>query len=238
MGLDGVELIMAVEESFGIQIADEEAGALLTVGDLHNLVLAKLHGQSPDRCLTSVAFYRLRRAFMDGLRVNRRDISPGSLLGRIIPREGRRQQWERVNSALHLKMPELERPRWVWLCLSVFALALSAALTPAMYAMSRRYTPNTDLLVLVVLAGFVFFVSLGFRLSRPLANAFPSGIETAGDLAREVLSRNHAQLAAEVGSYNTEEVWDSVCRLIVNQTGVEREKVRPEARIVKDLGVD
>jgi hypothetical protein len=41
-----------------------------------------------------------------------------------------------------------------------------------------------------------------------------------------------------VNGCNREEVWNALCGLIVNQTGVDREKVKPEARIVKDLGLD
>lgn len=41
MGLDVVELILAVEDAFQIQIADEEAGSVSTIGDLHNLVVSK-----------------------------------------------------------------------------------------------------------------------------------------------------------------------------------------------------
>jgi hypothetical protein len=76
MGLEAVELVMAIEETFAIEIKDEEAGHIVSVGDLYGLVLAKLKGQSTDQCLTSAAFYRLRRALMDGLRVHRREIRP------------------------------------------------------------------------------------------------------------------------------------------------------------------
>ena len=42
MGLDGVELVMATEEAFGIQVADSDTEKILRVGDLHAFVLRKL----------------------------------------------------------------------------------------------------------------------------------------------------------------------------------------------------
>ena len=42
MGLDIVELFMRVEEEFGIDIPDEEAGQANTVGDIYQIVVAKL----------------------------------------------------------------------------------------------------------------------------------------------------------------------------------------------------
>jgi acyl carrier protein len=45
MGLDMVELIMAVEEDFGIAIENREAEKLVTVGLLYQLVLDKLRGR-------------------------------------------------------------------------------------------------------------------------------------------------------------------------------------------------
>lgn len=61
MGLDFVELVMAIEENFGIMIPDEEAGRVETVGDLYKLVISKMQQTSDKRCLTSAAFYRIRR---------------------------------------------------------------------------------------------------------------------------------------------------------------------------------
>lgn len=42
MGLDTVELVMALEDWFEITIPDEVAQTLFTVGDLHALVVAEL----------------------------------------------------------------------------------------------------------------------------------------------------------------------------------------------------
>jgi acyl carrier protein len=42
MGLDSVELVMATEEHFGIEIPDDVAGTLVTVGALHACVVSEL----------------------------------------------------------------------------------------------------------------------------------------------------------------------------------------------------
>jgi hypothetical protein len=45
MGLDTVDLVMTVEETFDITISDAEAEKILTVGDLNRYVLSKLDGE-------------------------------------------------------------------------------------------------------------------------------------------------------------------------------------------------
>jgi hypothetical protein len=43
MGLDAVEIVLRVEELFGIEISDEEAASVRTVGDLYELICARLN---------------------------------------------------------------------------------------------------------------------------------------------------------------------------------------------------
>lgn len=45
MGLDTVELFMAVEETFQISISEKDASKIFTVGDFYNVILQKL-----DQC--------------------------------------------------------------------------------------------------------------------------------------------------------------------------------------------
>jgi acyl carrier protein len=52
MGLDSVEIIMDIEDGFGIEITDAEAARCMRVGDLLDCVMAKLEtGQTsmPER---------------------------------------------------------------------------------------------------------------------------------------------------------------------------------------------
>lgn len=43
MGLDGVEIILRVEELFGIEIGDEDAAKVETVGEFYELICSKLN---------------------------------------------------------------------------------------------------------------------------------------------------------------------------------------------------
>jgi len=110
MGLDAVELILAVEDAFQIHIADDESGNVLTVGDLHNLVVSKLQGQESKRCLTSAAFYGTRRGIVDTLRIDRREVRPATPLEVILPRNSRREKWGSIQTAMKLKLPDLQHP--------------------------------------------------------------------------------------------------------------------------------
>ena len=93
MGLDSVEIIMAWEESFGIDIADREAAALRTPRLAINLICDwvgadRLH--TPGGCLCQRAFHRLRRAFLAVLGCPRAAIKPRTRLADVVPRKNRR----------------------------------------------------------------------------------------------------------------------------------------------------
>lgn len=50
MGLESVELVMAIEDEFGIQIAEADAPTLAVLGDMHAYIVRALidRGESPD----------------------------------------------------------------------------------------------------------------------------------------------------------------------------------------------
>ena len=42
MGLDTVEIVLRTEETFNVDLPDDECGMVVTVGDLYRLVLSEL----------------------------------------------------------------------------------------------------------------------------------------------------------------------------------------------------
>jgi acyl carrier protein len=76
MGLDSVELVMAVEEHFGINISDGEASQLVTVGKLHAWVVNELQRLNRPKVEPSVVFDQLRELICDQLGISPDRIVP------------------------------------------------------------------------------------------------------------------------------------------------------------------
>jgi acyl carrier protein len=60
MGLDSVELVLAVEEHFGIEIPNHEAAKLLTVGRLQYWVVTELQRRGRASVNPELVFAELR----------------------------------------------------------------------------------------------------------------------------------------------------------------------------------
>jgi acyl carrier protein len=127
MGLDVVELVMEVEEQFGVRIADREAERMRTVGDLYQFLLGK-RSLVLDGCPSSAVFYRARRALIQLFCVERQAIRPSSSLEELIPLENRRDHWDRFRRAFGpFNLPRLGQPTWLsWLLTSPQPVCLPA----------------------------------------------------------------------------------------------------------------
>jgi acyl carrier protein len=68
MGLDSVELVMGVEEEFGIQIPDAEAEKFQNVGDMLAFVVREVQAREPD-ITEEIIWLRLREVIVDQLAV-------------------------------------------------------------------------------------------------------------------------------------------------------------------------
>lgn len=230
MGLDFIELVLAVEETFGIDLPDDEAGEVGTVGDLEALVLSKLGRASSDRCLTSAAFYRVRRAMVDVLWCSRAEIRPSTVLAYVLPESDRRAKWEALREAMTLQLPDLKHSR------SVVSMLLAVGVAGAVVAGSL-VDAGTAVMTGWVLLGFGAGALL-LHATPSLALKFPGDSVTVGDLSRTVLAVNYAQLSAELGGWNEHEVRRLVRELIVQQFGVAPEQLAHDARFVEDLRLD
>ena len=115
MGLDIVELVMRVEDTFGIDIPDEEASRILTPDDLRDFILTRVElSDEPLPCLTQKAFHLLRRGFTRTLQTPRGSFRLDAPLLELLPDDFADDAWERVGRDVGLKeWPSIFSPRWL-----------------------------------------------------------------------------------------------------------------------------
>ncbi len=235
MGLDLVELTMEVEETFGIAIPDADAAGIVTVGELHRYVVEKLRaGEATltmSGCRSRAAFYRLRRALVEGLGVERRGIRPATVMGSLVAPRGRRDSWVRLEQALGVRLPRLVRPKALVITLTVFIM--TAAVVVGLFGASVG-APGLDVLASVFALGITLAV-LAAWFTIPFATAIPPACATVRDAVGAVIL--HAPPSAREG-LDPDTVWLMLRSLIVEQLGVHPDEVVEGASFVGDLGAD
>lgn len=234
MGLDAVELILAVEEKFGISISDEEAQNALTVGDLKRLVRAKLDRIDTDACLSQRAFHLIRKNAMDEFGLPRRSLRPDTQLEDVVPRTNRRERWEQFQLALGVApLPALIRSPSVIAALMVLTLSIFVVTT--WYAVLHSMGPGSALLVAFAAGAAVGWLSVLTTL--PLKTHFKTGYDKVQDLVRLLVARYpHLLGKPRTTKWTEDEVWCLLRELITEQLGVS--EFDENSRFVDDLHID
>jgi acyl carrier protein len=77
MGLDTVELLMAVEQEFGIEFPDSEAGKMERVCDMHQFVVRTLQQRDEKAVIDADRiWFRLREIIVAQLGVRPEEVTP------------------------------------------------------------------------------------------------------------------------------------------------------------------
>ena len=94
MGLDGVELLIAVEETFGISIPDSVAFEMTTPAMMISFVQQAVSAR-PERkaCISQRAFHRVRASLMKATGVGRRDVTLKTPIRRLFSGPDRTEHW-------------------------------------------------------------------------------------------------------------------------------------------------
>ena len=78
MGLDSVELVMAFEEEFEVEIPDDEAERIITVGDARDCIVGKLRARAedPDAVDPEEVWSRIKAIVVDLIAVRPEQVTP------------------------------------------------------------------------------------------------------------------------------------------------------------------
>src|SRR5687767_3678002 len=115
MGLETVELVIRLEEAFGITISDEVATRMTTPREVTDYIMTQVALADSSACLSQEAFYFLRRGFSNRLHLPRTAIHPDVPLQTLIPKHGRKDVWNELQTEMGPSvLPDLARPLWLF----------------------------------------------------------------------------------------------------------------------------
>jgi acyl carrier protein len=253
MGLDVIELVMEVEEHFGISIPDSQAERIYTVGELYGYILKQMGLKPPGRkasirCPTSRAFYQIRRTLTEELGVDRKAVRPAALLRDLFPADSRTAVWPRLSAALNLpnlsdadpppRGPNLRSFKITFAVITGVAILLGA-LSSIVWLLDPARPPIGVFLVLFLLAwlggSLVAFAVFGVAwLDGRYLN--PVHVPNVRDLVFRLAARqDDLYPKADSGEPTPATVWSDLARIISDRADVPADQVRPEQRWIEDF---
>jgi len=192
---DEIDLLLAVEEAFGVRFG-EETRDWTTVGDLYWALARRVGTDEAGLCATSMAFYALRGGLerSAGAKPRARPADRLAALTRLPPR----RLYALLTRDLDLRLPSAPSG---WMGVLGACMCIAAALGVVV----ALFQPALWAWLAAVLAA-------GVALLRLDPGAY--GELTLGDLARETAARNHARFVARGADARHESVWRALSELL------------------------
>lgn len=222
MGLDGVELVLSVEEEFGINIDDADAANLVTPRILADYVISRLGSVGGVRggCLSQTGFYRIRSALVRQFGARRNEVRPDTPIRNFLNRNIRRQWVQLQNAVDATQLPGLQ-------CKKSIAYPIQIAMPFGGLALLVSTDAPGWALIFVFFALWVFAAIVTDRLG----DVVPDNLATVGAIVPYVRIQNQEE-------WTREYVLQRVIHITAVQLGIPIEKIHSDSHFVKDLGLD
>lgn len=237
MGLDGVELVMAFEEEFGIEISDADAAHMMTPRHVIDHISLLIHIDQ-RRCTSRAGFYQFRRACMLVMGVPRNQIRPDTKLVSLLPPTDVQLTWARLGQAMQMSdhyWPSLEYPLPInRLRTAVFWLLISITTTLTCAAVG-------------LLAGSLVLIA-SIRLSSWLDDLLakhydaekvllPPRLGTVTDLIDDLIPKEWVKAKGIISKWDRERIARKVKAIVIEQLGIDETQYHEDARFIEDFGV-
>jgi acyl carrier protein len=229
MGLELVEIVLRVEETFGVIVVRDDDFEIKTVGDLHRYIVARRAEQRQHGCPTARAFREIRRVLLETTSTPKQAIRPSTKLAAILPLRICRRVWKELDKELPGQLPVLSLPyrlgpKLAGLC--VLAGLVGTVIVAPHIGIGHALVLGATATLLTLL--------LIFLVSFPFAIAFPRGVVTIGDLAIASLPPGYEDALKQ--EMTDQEVWERLREIVAETLGLKVEEILPSSRFVEDLG--
>lgn len=233
MGLDSVEILVNVENAFGITISNYEAEKIYTVGDIHNIVWRNIQGRQSMRCRSQQLFYRLRYILINRYKVPGEAIQLNASLNNIFPQKNRRLKYHKLQKELQLKLPQLVLPV-IWARAFFITGFILIAGTLAVAFVLRFGYHKTRWMYLIPVLGIITTVFISNILDAVRTEFFPHKVK---DYTKEVLALNYGTLMQDK-NIDRKEMEALINNVIAETIGLDLQEIAPEKSLTDDLGID
>jgi hypothetical protein len=231
-GEDTCDLILTLEQSFGVKFSEDELVQTTTIGALSHTIFTKLNHPVSPQCLSAVTFYKFRAAFVEVFGVTRGAVSPTTSLRKLMPWKSRKKQWRKIQDHMDYVLPPLTWPLWlVALWLLLMGLTLYFLFGSGMFKIFGAAS------VLVGIIGPISILCFTAVILNPLGRHFPRSCETFGHLVKLALARNYGMIAAQRGISSEGEVAQLVLQLIAAELAVDVEKISGDTYFPEGLHI-
>ena len=222
MGLDSVELILAIEEEFQITLTDDEVFKIETPNLLTNKVYSKLRKSKQEICPSIHGFFVVRKILINQLGIPREKIKPETMLDEIINKKSRKKTWKNllfsISKGQNISAP-LEKRSW-----------MKALITISILVTFILLMIEIEEIVLSLIPSCVIGIVLNFVI-LPFQSEFPKNYQTVKNLIRIVST-------LDIKIWSRDEVYYQVKKVIIEQLDVKEEDVQPNSHFIYDLGMD
>jgi acyl carrier protein len=221
MGLDSVELLLAIEEEFQITLTDDEAFKSETPNLLTDKVYSKLRKSRQEVCPSIHGFFVVRKILIEQLEISREKIKPETMLDEVINEKSRKKIWKNllfsISKGQNIYAP-LEKSSW-----------MKVLITGSIMLTFILIMIETGDIVLSLIPSCIIGIILNFVI-LPFQSKFPRNYQTIKDLIRVVST-------LDTKIWSRDEVYHRVKKVVTEQLDVKEEDVQPNSHFVNDLGM-
>lgn len=207
------DLLLKVETSFGIQFQGNELVHIVSFGELCDYIADKIQLNNFSDCTSQQAFYKLRNAISQTLRLDSRTITTDLPLGGFLPKRGRRSKIKEIESYLGFKLNLLAPPNWVT------GILVSMLLV---FFVGVFFSWKIGLLGFMLSAFGLWIVSKkGTRLK----------VKTVRDVVEVMVKESYLKSRRIKGTFNKSEIEQVLIHLFSSELGIDSRNLRRESML-------
>ena len=235
MGLDLVEIMINVEEEFGIDILEDAARKIETVGDIVDYVERQIRENDVPQWKAEQVYaeflVRIKNELASALKISESQIDPNDRLDKLIPRKRRREIWRLYPFFSEIGSLSLSCNQCVLIAVTSFIAG-----TPFFVAGRKLFGDNDFGAIIGCIASIItiitLFVFLFLLLPRTVID---SKAKTVSDCARLFAAKNGVRLNWEGKNWTCEQIELRVRQIISDVGGFKLEDLRLEHKLYDDL---